>query len=64
MISSGSTGLWKREMTAGGVFLHKCGAADNIGTTMSRNISVFVNSKYGAFWQLKKESFKKSEYMW
>ncbi|XP_015771107.1 PREDICTED: hemicentin-2-like isoform X8 [Acropora digitifera] len=43
MISSGSTGLWRREMTTGGVFLHKCGTANNIGTTMSRNISVFVN---------------------
>ncbi|XP_074634452.1 B-cell receptor CD22-like [Acropora palmata] len=46
MISSGSTGLWKREMTAGGVFLHSCVVTNIIGTTMSTNISVSVN---GAF---------------
>ena len=46
MISSGSTGLWKREMTAGGVFLHSCVVTNIIGTTMSTNIAVSVN---GAF---------------
>ncbi|XP_015775158.1 PREDICTED: hemicentin-2-like isoform X7 [Acropora digitifera] len=43
MISSGSTGLWKREMTAGGVFLHSCVVTNIIGTTMSTNIAVSVN---------------------
>ena len=47
MISSGgSTGLWKREMTAGGVFLHRCVATNVIGTAMSTNISVSVNGEY------------------
>ena len=45
-------------MTTGGVFLHNCEAGNKIGTTMSRNISVFVNSKYGAFWSLKKRISK------
>ena len=46
MISSGSTGLWKREMTAGGVLPYSCVVTNIIGTTMSTNISVSVN---GAF---------------
>ena len=48
-------------MTAGGVFLHNCEAGNNIGTRMSRNISVFVNSKYGAFWPLKKKNLETDE---
>ncbi|XP_067019266.1 B-cell receptor CD22-like isoform X1 [Acropora muricata] len=43
MISSGSTGVWKREMTAGGVLPYNCVVTNMIGTTMSTNISVSVN---------------------
>ena len=46
MISSNRTGVWKREMTAGGVFLHRCEVNNTIGTTKSTHISVSVNGKY------------------
>ena len=46
MISSGSTGVWKREMTAGGVLPYNCVVTNMIGTTMSTNISVSVNGNY------------------
>ncbi|XP_068733321.1 hemicentin-1-like [Montipora capricornis] len=38
-----STGVWKKTMTVGGVFVYKCMVNNSLGTAVSSNVSVNVN---------------------
>ena len=53
--SSSSTGIWNRAMTTRGVFGYSCMVTNIVGTTMSPNVSVTVNGKYGTLLTIRKE---------
>ena len=52
--NSGSTGIWNRTMTTGGVIIYSCKVTNIVGTAMSTNVFVTVNSKCGTFFTNRK----------
>ena len=52
--NSGSTGIWNRTMTTGGVIIYSCKVTNIVGTAMSTNVSVTINSKRGTLFTNRK----------
>ena len=45
MIGVSSSGIWKRKVTQGGIFVYKCVANNSGGTGNSTSVAVIVNGK-------------------
>ena len=41
----GTSGMWSRTLSSGGVFLYKCVANNSLGSTESESVTVTVNGK-------------------
>ena len=54
VINCSSTGIWNRTMTIGGVFVYSCKVTNIVGTAISRNVFVTVNSKCDTFFTNRK----------
>ena len=41
----GTSGMWSRTLSSGGVFVYKCVANNSLGSTESESVTVTVNGK-------------------
>jgi len=45
LVHNSSSGVWRRTMSTGGMFIYKCVANNTVGTASSMNVHVTVNGK-------------------